>query len=101
MAACIYADGVGTGKTSIGLQFVSDYAKERGLYTLVVAPAQLRDSLWQDKLISAGLPHEVVSYQELASGPATRWYATTSCIWTRTCTGLDAHRRGSRFPQRG
>ena len=62
----IYADGVGTGKTFIGVEFVRDYARERGLYTLVVAPAQLRDTTWVQALRQANLPHEVVSYQELA-----------------------------------
>ncbi len=63
----IYADGVGTGKTFIGVEFVRDYARERGLYTLVVAPAQLRDTTWVQALRAANLPHEVVSYQELAA----------------------------------
>lgn len=63
----IYADGVGTGKTEIGLRFVFDYAREQGLYTLVVSPAQLRESLWEKRLDEAGLPGQVVSYQELAS----------------------------------
>lgn len=63
----IYADGVGTGKTEIGLRFVTDYAKERGLYTLVVTPAQLLDSLWRQRVIELGLPGEVISYQQLAA----------------------------------
>lgn len=62
----IYADGVGTGKTSIGLRFVEEYAKEHGLYTLVVAPAQLRESHWDTAIRQNLLPAEVVSYQELA-----------------------------------
>lgn len=62
----IYADGVGTGKTSIGLRFVEEYAKEHGLYTLVVAPAQLRESHWDTAIHQHLLPAQVVSYQELA-----------------------------------
>jgi superfamily II DNA or RNA helicase len=63
----VYADGVGTGKTEIGLKLVEDYARERGLYTLVVAPAQLRERLWRQRLDEVGLPGQVVSYQELAA----------------------------------
>lgn len=63
----IYADGVGTGKTSIGLRFIEEYARERGLYTLVISPAQLRESLWQKRLQQELLPGQVISYQELAS----------------------------------
>jgi superfamily II DNA or RNA helicase len=62
----IYADGVGTGKTHIGLEFIRRYAGEKGLHTLIVAPAQLRDETWQRALHRANLPGQVISYQELA-----------------------------------
>lgn len=62
----IYADGVGTGKTYIGLEFVRRYAGERGYYTLIVTPAQLRDQVWRSALHRHNLPGQVVSYQELA-----------------------------------
>jgi len=63
----LYADGVGTGKTLIGVEFIKEYARERGLYTLVVAPAQLRETTWERALVTANLPGQVVSYQDLAS----------------------------------
>jgi superfamily II DNA or RNA helicase len=62
----IYADGVGTGKTSIGLRFVQEYAKERGLYTLIVSPAQLRETHWETAIQQNLLPAQVISYQQLA-----------------------------------
>jgi superfamily II DNA or RNA helicase len=62
----IYADGVGTGKTFIGLRFVQEYAKERGLYTLVIAPAQLRETHWDRAIHQHLLPAQVVSYNQLA-----------------------------------
>jgi len=62
----LYADGVGTGKTEIGLAFVEEYAREKGLHTLIISPAQLRDRMWQRRLHEANLPGQVVSYQELA-----------------------------------
>ena len=62
----IYADGVGTGKTFIGLEFLNEYSGKRGLYALIIAPAQLRDSSWRGALVRANLPGQVVSYQELA-----------------------------------
>ena len=62
----LFADGVGMGKTEIGLQFVRDYAQEKGQHVLVISPAQLRDRLWQQRLDEENLPGQVVSYQELA-----------------------------------
>lgn len=63
----IYADGVGTGKTEIGLRFVEEYAKELGRYALVIVPAQLRESLWDKRRVEHLLPCEVISYQDLAA----------------------------------
>ena len=62
----LFADGVGMGKTEIGLQFVREYAQEQGQHVLVISPAQLRDRLWQQRLDEENLPGQVVSYQELA-----------------------------------
>lgn len=62
----IYADGVGTGKTEIGLAFIEEYAIRRGHHALVVAPAQLKAN-WQERIDQARLPAQVVSFQELAS----------------------------------
>ncbi|MGH2652815.1 MAG: helicase-related protein [Actinomycetota bacterium] len=63
----VYADGVGTGKTEIGLRVVEEYAKELGRYALIVVPAQLRESLWDRRRVEHLLPCEVVSYQDLAA----------------------------------
>lgn len=52
----LYADGVGTGKTEIGLAFIEEYAREKGLHTLIISPAQLRDRMWQRRLHEANLP---------------------------------------------
>ena len=62
----IYADGVGTGKTFVGLEFIRHYSKTLGLHCLIVAPAQLRDSVWIEVLDQLNLPGQVVSYQQLA-----------------------------------
>ena len=62
----LFADGVGMGKTEIGLQFARDYAQEKGQHVLVISPAQLRNRLWQQRLAEENLPGQVVSYQELA-----------------------------------
>lgn len=64
----VYADGVGTGKTEIGLAFVEEYTVRRGQHVLLVVPAQLRDH-WKDRLIQARLSAQVVSYQEFAADP--------------------------------
>ncbi len=50
----------------IGVAFIEEYARERGLHTLIISPAQLRDRHWERRLDEANLPGQVVSYQELA-----------------------------------
>ncbi|MEJ7764438.1 MAG: helicase-related protein [Acidimicrobiales bacterium] len=62
----VYADGVGTGKTEIGLAFVEQYALREGRHALVVCPAQLRE-MWQHRLHQSRLAAQVISFQELAS----------------------------------
>ncbi len=62
----LYADGVGMGKTEIGLQLIRECTQQLGRHVLVISPAQLRDRLWQQRLAAANLPGTVVSYQELA-----------------------------------
>ena len=62
----VYADGVGMGKTEIGMHFIREHAGEQGQHILIISPAQLRDDLWKQRLSEANLPGTVVSYQELA-----------------------------------
>ena len=62
----LYADGVGMGKTEIGVQLILEHTRDRGEHVLVISPAQLRDGLWEQRLSEANLPGTVVSYQELA-----------------------------------
>ena len=62
----VFADGVGTGKTEIGLAFIEEYALEQGRQALVVCPAQLRET-WETRIKRARLPAEVLSFNQLAS----------------------------------
>lgn len=62
----VYADGVGTGKTEIGLAFIEEHTREHGVYALVVAPAQLAKR-WSERVSQAKLSAQVVSFHELAS----------------------------------
>ena len=62
----LYADGVGMGKTEIGVQFIRERARDLGQHVLVISPAQLRDRLWEQRLAEENLPGTVVSYQQLA-----------------------------------
>ena len=61
----IYADGVGTGKTEIGLAFLEQYAAKEGRHALVVAPAQLV-ATWERRIHQANLPGRVLSFHRLA-----------------------------------
>ena len=62
----LYADGVGMGKTEIGVQFIREHTRDMGQHVLVISPAQLRDRLWEQRLNEENLPGSVVSYQQLA-----------------------------------
>ena len=62
----LYADGVGMGKTEIGVQFIREHTQDLGQHVLVISPAQLRDRLWQQRLAEENLPGTVLSYQQLA-----------------------------------
>ena len=62
----LYADGVGMGKTEIGVQFIREHTRDMGQHVLVISPAQLRDRLWEQRLAEENLPGTVVSYQQLA-----------------------------------
>ncbi len=62
----LYADGVGMGKTEIGVDLMREHVEGHGHHVLVVASAQLRDSMWEPRLEQANLPARVVSYQQLA-----------------------------------
>lgn len=63
----LYADGVGMGKTEIGVEFVRDFMLNKGQQVLVIAPASLRDGLWTGRLAAANVRSDVVSYNELAN----------------------------------
>lgn len=62
----VYADGVGTGKTEIGLAFIEERTKEDGVHALVIAPAQLAER-WRERIDQAKLPAEVITFQQLAN----------------------------------
>ena len=62
----VYADGVGTGKTEIGLAFVEEYAVRRGQHALVVVPAQLVNQ-WRSRLDQTRLPAQVINYHGFAA----------------------------------
>jgi len=59
------ADSVGLGKTYLGLQLLDDYAYHKHQAALVICPAQLRDTLWEPKLLEKGIPAMVLSQEEL------------------------------------
>ena len=63
----LYADGVGMGKTEIGVEFVREFMHNQGQQVLVIAPAQLRDNLWTQRLAEANLRTDIVSFQQLAN----------------------------------
>ena len=60
----IYADGVGTGKTEIGLALVEEYTQLRDGYALVVAPPTLARR-WQRRIDALRMPAQVVTFGDL------------------------------------
>ena len=98
----LYADGVGMGKTEIGIQLIREHAQELGEHVLVISPAQLRDRLWQERLEQENLPGAVVSYQQTGPGPATlQRFAAACAAGEQGRVPLRGHRRGPRVPERG
>jgi superfamily II DNA or RNA helicase len=62
----VYADGVGTGKTEIGLAFIEQVALREQRLALVICPAQLKKN-WEERIHAARLPAQVLSFNELAT----------------------------------
>ena len=61
----IIADEVGLGKTYIAGELLRQYVQENRQRALVVAPAYLRDGMWEQKPAEWGIQFETVSYAEL------------------------------------
>ncbi len=63
----LYADGVGMGKTEIGVEFVRQFMHQQRQHVLIITPAQLRDNLWRNRLAQENLRTQIISYQQLAN----------------------------------
>ncbi|EJN59701.1 helicase-related protein [Halogranum rubrum] len=61
----VVADEVGLGKTYIAGELLHQYVHENRQRALVVAPAYLRDGMWERKPSEWGIQFETVSYAEL------------------------------------
>jgi superfamily II DNA or RNA helicase len=61
----IVADEVGLGKTYIAGELLHQYVNENRQRALVVAPAYLRDGMWEQKPAEWGVQFETVSYAQL------------------------------------
>lgn len=61
----VVADEVGLGKTYIAGELLREYVNERRQRAIVIAPAYLRDGMWNSKQSEWGVQFEVVSYAEL------------------------------------
>ncbi|MEA1904448.1 MAG: helicase-related protein, partial [Candidatus Hadarchaeota archaeon] len=62
----IVADSVGLGKTWLAMRLLDDYAYRQHETALVICPAQIRDTLWSPLLKEKGIPHEIVSMQQVS-----------------------------------
>ena len=67
----LYAGGVGVGKIEIGVQLIREHTQDLGQHVLVISPAQLRDRLWEQPLVSEGV-FEQVQRMLTARRPAVR-----------------------------
>ena len=65
----IIADGVGLGKTFIGGELIRQVLQEQRQRVLLVAPASLRDGIWQWFKLNYGYEFEVLSFQEFGNLP--------------------------------
>ena len=62
----VIADGVGLGKTFIGGELIRQVIQERRQRALLIAPASLRDGVWQWFKSQYSIEFEVLSFQEFA-----------------------------------
>jgi len=62
----ILADSVGLGKTWLALRLLDDYAYHQRQTALIICPAQLRDTLWSPLLKAKGIPHEIISMEQVS-----------------------------------
>ena len=100
----IYADGVGTGKTEIGLAFIEERTKEDGVYALVVTPAQLKRR-WQERIdrgeaLGAGRLRSTSWPPTSSSSPMRAAPAECSPRHARTPTGWSWSTRRTRCATR-
>ena len=63
----VYADGVGTGKTEIGLAFIEERTKEDGVFALAGHAGAAQGALGRAHP-SAKLPAQVISFQRARHG---------------------------------
>jgi len=61
----ILADSTGLGKTHIGLEIIRRKVYGEHKKALLVAPAQIRDTIWESKLNDAGMVVEMIGTEEL------------------------------------
>lgn len=62
----LIADGVGLGKSFIAGELIKEAVQQRRQRVLLVAPASLRDGMWDKFKYRHQLPVEVVSFEELS-----------------------------------
>ena len=74
----IIADGVGLGKTFIGGELIRHVLQQQRQRVLLVAPASLRDGIWQWFKLNYRIEFEVLSFQEFGNLPALGGKGQTS-----------------------
>jgi hypothetical protein len=62
----LIGDGVGLGKSFVGSELLDHFVNKEGLRALVIVPAALRDSFWEQHLRARNIAGQVLSYQQLA-----------------------------------
>jgi hypothetical protein len=63
----LIGDGVGLGKSFVGSELLDHFVNKEGLRALVIVPAALRDSFWEQHLRARNIAGQVLSYQQLAA----------------------------------
>jgi len=62
----LLADSVGLGKTYLASRLLDDYAYHQRQTSLIICPAQLRDSLWEPMLKKHAIPHDIISMEKIS-----------------------------------
>ncbi|MCX7917952.1 MAG: helicase-related protein [bacterium] len=62
----ILADSVGLGKTYLALRLLDDFAYRLRQKTVIICPAQIKDTIWEPKLKKFGIKADIITQEKIS-----------------------------------